>query len=98
LASADSKVKFEIINTKLLGQMIDRSSGTINLRSYNIETELNYASGKFEAEAKGIINVRDFNNPVYDIKGKVANLDISQFTQKIEDKSSHICIDLTAGG
>jgi hypothetical protein len=88
LASINTNLKYDIVDTKLFKQKIDKSSGVLNLRGYNVEADVNYVSGKFAAEVKGLVNIRDFNNPVYNMKGKVANLDISQFTKNSEDNSS----------
>ena len=87
-ASINSNVKYELTNTKIFEQKIDKSSGVINIRGYNIEADLNYVSGKFDSEIKGNINIRDLSNPVYELKGKAVNLDISQFTKNIDDKSN----------
>jgi TamB, inner membrane protein subunit of TAM complex len=88
LAVINTALKYELRDSKIYEQKIDRSAGTINLRGYNIETDISYASGKFDAVVKGNVNVRDFNNPVYDLKGEVRNLDISMFTKDQADKSS----------
>lgn len=88
LAVINTDVKYELRDTKLLDQKIDKSAGIINLRGYNIEMDVNYISGKFEAVTKGNVNVRDFNNPIYSMKGNVRNLDISEFTKNSSDKSN----------
>lgn len=88
LATVNTNVKYDIADTKLFGQKIDKSSGVINLRGYNIDADVNYVSGKLAAEIKGEANIRDINNPSYSFKGRVANLDISQFTKNSEDKSN----------
>ena len=88
LASINTSVKYDILDTKIYEQKIDKSSGVINLRGYNVDAEINYASGKLAADVKGNINIRDFNNPIYNMKGRVANLDISQFTKNADDKSN----------
>lgn len=88
LGVINTTVKYELRDTKLLEQKIDRSQGILNLRGYNIEADVQYASGKFETMVKGNINVRNFNDPVYNLKGNVRNLDISQFTKNTADKSS----------
>lgn len=88
LAVINTTLKYELKDSKIYEQKIDRSAGTINLRGYNIETDVTYASGKFDAAVKGNVNVRDFNNPVYDLKGQVRNLDVSMFTKNESDKSS----------
>jgi len=88
LASISTSVKYDIVDTKIYEQKIDKSAGTINLRGYNIDAEINYTSGKFAADVKGNVNIRDFNNPIYNMKGRVANLDISQFTKNPDDKSN----------
>lgn len=88
LGVINTTLKYELRDTKLLEQKIDRSQGILNLRGYNIEADVQYASGKFETMVKGNINVRNFNDPVYNLKGNVRNLDISQFTKNTADKSS----------
>ncbi|MCI0449172.1 MAG: translocation/assembly module TamB [Chlorobi bacterium] len=88
LANVSTTIKYEITDTKLFEQKIDKSAGVLNLKGYNIEADVAYASGSLEAGVKGNINVRDFNNPVYSLKGQVRNLDISDFTKDAVDKSS----------
>ena len=88
LANVSTTVKYELTDTKLFEQKIDKSAGVINLKGYNIEADVAYVSGRFEAGVKGNINIRDFNNPIYNMKGQVRNLDISSFTKDPADKSS----------
>ncbi len=88
LGVINSTLKYELKDTKLLDQKIDKSQGVLNIRGYNIEADVTYASGKFDAIAKGNVNIRDFNNPIYSMKGQVRNLDISSFTKNSADKSS----------
>ncbi len=88
LANINTTLKYELKDTKLLEQKIDRSQGILNLRGYNIEMDVQYASGKFDAAVKGNVNIRDFNNPIYSMKGQVRNLDISAFTKNDADKSN----------
>lgn len=88
LANINTTLKYELHDTKLLEQKIDKSAGILNLRGYNIEADVTYASGKFDALVKGNVNIRDFNNPVYSLKGHVKNLDISTYTKNADDKSS----------
>jgi len=88
LGVINTTLKYELRDTKLLDQKIDKSHGVINLRGYNVEMDVQYASGKLDADVKGNVNIRDFNNPVYSMKGQVRNLDISEFTKNSADKSS----------
>ncbi|HMQ97755.1 MAG TPA: translocation/assembly module TamB domain-containing protein [Ignavibacteria bacterium] len=88
LGVINSTVKYELRDTKLLEQKIDKSAGVLNLRGYNVEMDVQYASGKFDAAVKGNVNIRDFNNPIYSLKGQVRNLDISAFTKNNSDKSN----------
>lgn len=88
LGVINTTLKYELRDTKLLEQKIDKSQGVLNLRGYNVEMDVQYASGKFDAGVKGQVNIRDFNNPVYSLKGQVKNLDISAFTKNNSDKSS----------
>jgi len=88
LGVINSTLKYELKDTKLLDQKIDKSQGVLNIRGYNIEADVTYVSGKFEALAKGNVNIRDFNNPIYSMKGQVKNLDISTYTKNSADKSN----------
>jgi hypothetical protein len=88
LGVINSTVKYELRDTKLLEQKIDKSQGILNLRGYNVEMDVQYASGKLDAAVKGNVNIRDFKNPIYSLKGQVRNLDISAFTKNNSDKSS----------
>lgn len=88
LGVINSTVKYELRDTKLLEQKIDKSQGILNLRGYNVEMDVQYASGKLDAAVKGNVNIRDFTNPIYSLKGQVRNLDISAFTKNNSDKSN----------
>lgn len=88
LGVINSTVKYELRDTKLLEQKIDKSQGVLNLRGYNVEMDVQYASGKFDAAVKGNVNIRDLYNPIYSLKGQVRNLDISTFTRNNSDKSN----------
>lgn len=88
LAVINADVKYELRDTKIYEQKIDKSAGTIGIRGYNIEADVTYASGKFDAAIKGNANIRDFNNPIYNLKGHVKNFDVSMFTKNQRDKSS----------
>jgi hypothetical protein len=87
-AVINTTLKYELRDTRLLEQKIDKSQGVINMRGYNVEMDVQYASGKFDAAVKGNVNYRDLNNPIYSMKGQVKNLDISAFTKNESDKSS----------
>ena len=88
LANINTTVKYELRDTRIYEQKIDKSAGVVNLRGYNIEADVTYASGRMDADLKGNINIRDFNNPVYNLKGQVRNFDVSAFTKDPADKSS----------
>jgi hypothetical protein len=88
LANINTTVRYEVRDTKIYEQRIDKSAGVVNLRGYNIEADITYVSGRSDATVKGNINVRDFTNPVYNLKGQVRNFDVSAFTKDPADKSS----------
>ena len=88
LGSINTTVKYELRDTRIYEQKIDKSAGIISINGYNVETDIGYTSGKFDAVVKGNINVRDFNNPVYSLKGQVRNLDVSTYTKQASDKSN----------
>ncbi|MCX7877594.1 MAG: hypothetical protein N2510_03015 [Ignavibacteria bacterium] len=88
LASLNTTLKYDIRNTNIFEQRIERSSGTLTLRNYNIETDIIYVSASVDASVKGNINIRNLNEPVYSLNGVVRKLDISGFTGNSSDKSS----------
>jgi hypothetical protein len=88
LGSINTTLKYELINSKIYEQNINKSSGVINISGYNIEPDISFSSGGLDAAVKGNINIRDFNSPVYSLKGNIRNLDVSQFTKKASDKSN----------
>jgi hypothetical protein len=99
LANINTNVKYELRETKIFDQKIDKSAGVLNMRGYNIEADVTYASGKFDAVVKGNMNIRDFNNPIYNLKGYVKNLDIAVFTKNSADKSNlSFTFDLSGKG
>lgn len=88
LANINTTLKYELRDTRIYEQKIDKSAGTMHIRGYNIEADVTYTSGKLDAAIKGTANIRDFNNPIYNMKGYVRNLDISTYTKNAADKSN----------
>ncbi len=88
LASIDTKITYEINNTKIYEQNIDKSAGTVTLRNYNVDLNVTYSAKNLNTETAGTINISDLKNPKYSLKGKVNNLNIEDFTKSTDDKSS----------
>jgi hypothetical protein len=80
-----NKITYKISNTSFLGQKIETSSGTVNSNSGNIDLDVTYKSNSGYADVKGIVNVKDFNSLVYDLKGNCKGLDLSTFTGNKDD-------------
>lgn len=88
LNSLNTTLKYELGRTTIFDQVIEKSSGLLIFRNYNIETDLTYVSPSVSAMVRGNINIRNLNEPIYSLNGMVRNLDISNFTGKLSDKSS----------
>ena len=87
-ANVNSKITYEINNTKLYGQIIDKSAGTISLRNYNADLNLSYLAKNLNTEVAGTVNYTDIKNPKYNLKGKVNNLNVADFTKNASDNSN----------
>src|SRR5205085_5377416 len=84
-ANVNTKITYDINNTKLYGQSIDKSAGTITLVNYNADINLTYLAKNLNTEVAGTFNYADINNPKYNLKGKVTNLNIEDFTKNAAD-------------
>lgn len=83
-----ANVNFDVNNSDFYGQKISKSNGIIKANSGNLDVDLNYSSNSLSTKIQGDVNIRDIDNPKYDLKGTVQNLDVSTFTKNDEDKSN----------
>ncbi len=88
LANINTRVAYEINNTKILGEQIDKSTGKLYLNRYNLEADVTYVSRSLNANVIGNVNIADFKNPKYNLKGSVKGLDVTEFTKDKTDKSN----------
>ncbi|MEP7146078.1 MAG: hypothetical protein ABI792_03610 [bacterium] len=79
---------YDIQNSNFAGYDIKRSSGKIQTARQNIFLNIRHLSSMANAVINGSINIANMHNPVYSLKGKVNNLDVSKFTKKRNDKSN----------
>src|SRR5205085_9406 len=86
-ANVNTKITYDINNTKLYGQSIDKSAGTISLRNYNADLNVTYAAKNLNTEVAGTINYADIRNPKYSLKGRINSLNIADFTKNVSDNS-----------
>ncbi|MFA7359851.1 MAG: hypothetical protein WC139_02325 [Candidatus Kapaibacterium sp.] len=81
-------IKYRLNNSSALGYNIKSSSGKINILRNNIGMDIKVNSRYGIAAVTGKINISNMKNPVYSLKGKVNNVDISSISGSKEDKSN----------
>jgi hypothetical protein len=98
-ANIHTKLTYELSNSKFSEYSVDNSSGTISINNYNIDADVKYISHDANLQVAGTINIADFNNPKYSLKGRTTNLNIAAFTKKPADKSNlNFGFDLRGSG
>ncbi|MEO6696207.1 MAG: hypothetical protein ABIY50_02540 [Ignavibacteria bacterium] len=88
MKSIAANVIYDIQRSNFAGYDIKRSSGNIQASGNNITLDIRHLSSMGNASARGKLNIANMNNPVYNVKGKVSNLDISKLTKNKNDKSN----------
>ncbi|MDQ3019343.1 MAG: translocation/assembly module TamB [Bacteroidota bacterium] len=83
-----TSVKYSISRSSFSGYDIRSSGGTVNFVRNNINLNIKHISSMGNVIVKGRANIANMNNPVYALKGKVSNLNISKFTKNNEDNSN----------
>ncbi|MEO8664545.1 MAG: hypothetical protein ABI462_03530, partial [Ignavibacteria bacterium] len=88
MKTISANLVYDVQRSSFAGYDIRRSSGKINALGSNISLSIRHLSSMGNAVVNGRVNIANMNNPVYSLKGKVNNLDVSKFTKKREDKSN----------
>jgi hypothetical protein len=94
-----ANLNYDIKNSRILNTNISASAGQINLNNGVANVDFYFNSNTLKSKAKGQVNIRNLENPSYDLKGDVANLDISTFTGDQSMKSNlTFAFDLKGSG
>ncbi|HWA07478.1 MAG TPA: translocation/assembly module TamB domain-containing protein, partial [Ignavibacteria bacterium] len=64
------------------------SSGTINTANGNVRLNIKHSSSMGNVSAAGKVNIRNFRNPSYNLKGNIKGLNIAAITGNTNDKSN----------
>lgn len=83
-----NKINYEITNSSVFGQNISKSGGVINSNNGSFDINLDYASNSLNTKVQGTVDIKDFSNIKYNVKGTVQNLDVSSFTKNTGMKSN----------
>ncbi len=67
---------------------IRTSSGTIHTANSNVTLNIKHSSSMGIVSAAGRVNIRNFKNPSYNLKGNVNGLNIAAITGSMSDKSN----------
>ncbi|MBK8551987.1 MAG: translocation/assembly module TamB domain-containing protein [Ignavibacteria bacterium] len=86
--SMSASVKYNISRSSIAGYDIRISEGSVNFVRNNIALNIRHVSSFGSVTAKGKVNIANMKNPVYDLTGRVNNLNISKFTNNDEDNSN----------
>src|SRR5690606_19537857 len=85
----NTRVNYDIRNTRFFDQNITSSAGQINANGGNIQLDVSYVSNAVNAKVQGTANIRgDIMNMTYNLRGTSQNLDISGFTKDNTQKSN----------
>jgi hypothetical protein len=85
----NTRVNYDIRNTRFFDQNITSSAGQINANGGNVQLDVSYISNVVNAKVQGTANIRgDIMNMTYNLKGTSQNLDISGFTKDNAQKSN----------
>ncbi|HRE41388.1 MAG TPA: hypothetical protein PLG90_08625 [Ignavibacteria bacterium] len=83
-----SNINYDLKNSNILNRSINSSGGQINLNSGNLTLDVFVLSPTLKGKVKGTANIRNIENPNYDLTGDVSNLDITDFTGESSQKSN----------
>ncbi len=84
----NTNLEYSITGSTFSKYDIRRSAGKVHFVRDNISMNIMYASTIGSGIVAGRINIANINNPVYNLKGSVSNLDLSGITKSETDKSS----------
>ena len=88
LAKLNADIIYSVDNSKVMGYGISSSAGNIKASNSNFEMNIKAITSAGNGVIVGKVNIANLKDPVYILKGKVNNLDISKFTNDPEDKSN----------
>jgi len=83
-----TKVNYDIRESNIFEQRINKSSGTINLNNGTADLNVVYNANYVSSTIDGRVVFRDFNNLQYDLKGGIQNLNIAGITKNSSQESS----------
>ncbi|MBE2256292.1 MAG: hypothetical protein IAE65_08835 [Ignavibacteria bacterium] len=83
-----TNINYDLKNSNILNKQINSSGGQVNLNSGNVELDVFILSPTLNGKVKGTANIRNIDNPSYDLAGDFRNLDISDFTREPSQKSN----------
>ncbi len=99
LNTISGNVRFNLGKSGAAGYDISSSSGIININRNNIKLDIKANSSSGNASVAGMINISNMKNPVYSIKGKMNNVDVSRLQGKNKDKSNlNASFDINGSG
>lgn len=85
----NTRINYDIRNTRFFDQNITSSAGQINANGGNVQLDVSYVSNAVNAKVQGTASIRgDIMNMSYNLKGTSQNLDISGFTKDNAQKSN----------
>ncbi len=88
LNKMNSSVTYSLNNSSIAGYNVSSSLGDIKTNRNNLDFKVKANSSAGSADVTGKVNISNMKDPIYVLKGKVGNLDISKFTKNASDKSS----------
>lgn len=82
-----TKLKYNIFDTYIFEQKISKSSGQIVLNNGTADLDVDYNTNYVKSKIDGTVVFRDFNHMQYDLKGSMADLNISGITKSNSQQS-----------
>lgn len=94
-----ANMNYDIKNSRIMNMNISASAGQVKLNNGLANLDIYFNSNTLKSKIKGQANIRNLENPSYDLQGDVANLDISAFTKDQSQKSNlTFSFDLNGSG
>jgi hypothetical protein len=94
-----SDINYDISNSNIFGQSIQKSSGTVKANKGNYNLNIKYIGDNVNTMFSGSVNIGNINNISYNIKGSASNLNLAGFTKQQSDKSNlNFTFDLNGKG
>lgn len=99
LATMNADMNYDIHSSRILNLNISASAGQVKLNNGLANIDVYFNSNTLKSKIKGQANIRNLDNPSYDLQGDVSNLDISSFTRDQSQKSNlTFAFDLNGSG